>query len=382
VKGNITRRGKASWRLKFDDAPDPVTGKRRTRYVTIKGKRQDAQRRLTEMLAAQYGGILVDPSEMTVATYIRGWLASPAGLAPRTVERYRQLAEWQIIPFLGAVPLQRLKPTHLMEWYDKLRVSGGRGGKPLAPQTILQAHRLLYSALERATKAEIIGRNVAHAVKPPTAERDEVATLRADQVEPLLEALHGSPFETLATVALFTGARRGELLAVRWGDIDLAGATMRIERSLEQTKAGLRFKGPKTKNGRRTITLPATALEALQAHRVRQLELRLSLGQGKPDADTLVFSTADGAPLPPNRLSFDWARFVRSRGLPQVRFHALRHTHASALIAERLDTLTISRRLGHSSPLITLRVYGHLFHQTDAAAAEAVERALRGGERA
>jgi integrase len=215
-------------------------------------------------------------------------------------------------------------------------------------------------------------------VKPPTAERDEVTTLRADQIEPLLEALRGSPFEAVATVALFTGLRRGELLAIRWGDIDLAGATMKVERSLEQTKNGLRFKGPKTKNGRRTITLPMTALEALQAHRVRQLELRLSLGQGKPDTDTLVFSTADGDPLPPNRLSFDWARFVRSRGLPQVRFHALRHTHASALIAAKVDTLTISRRLGHSSPLITLRVYGHLFHQTDAAAAEAVERALRG----
>jgi integrase len=104
----------------------------------------------------------------------------------------------------------------------------------------------------------------------------------------------------------------------------------------------------------------------------------MSLGQGKPDADTLVFSTADGDPLPPDRLSFDWSRFVRSRRLPSVRFHALRHTHASALIAAKVDTLTISRRLGHSSPLITLRVYGHLFHQTDAAAAEAVENALRG----
>jgi integrase len=202
--------------------------------------------------------------------------------------------------------------------------------------------------------------------------------LRADQIATVLAALEGHALQSIAVLALSTGARRGELLALRWRDLDLDGATVRIERSLEQTKQGLRFKAPKTKHGRRLVTLPAIAVEALRAHRRRVLELRMALGQGKLDTGALVFSRLDGSPLPPNDLSRDWWRFVQNRKLPAVSFHALRHTHVSCLIATGVDPLTISRRIGHSSPVVTLRVYAHLFSNTDAAAATAIEAALRG----
>jgi integrase len=145
----------------------------------------------------------------------------------------------------------------------------------------------------------------------------------------------------------------------------------KVERSLEQTKAGLRFKCPKTKHSRRTISLPPSAVAMLGQYRKEQLELRLQLGMGKPDAEALVFSNHDAAPISPNRFSVTWRRAI-----PQITFHALRHSHASALIAGGVDVVTVSRRLGHSNPTITLSVYAHLFSETDTKAAAAIEKIL------
>src|SRR5262249_19885803 len=230
MRGSIQRRGRASWRIKYDL---PGTTQRQTRYQTVRGRRQDAERELAKILSAAHDGTLVEPSRTTVADYLRSWLDGAHGLA------------------------------------DK---------------------------------------------------------------------------------ALSVGARRGEILGVTWGNVDLTAATVRIERSLEQTRArGLKFKPPKTKHGRRTIALPPIALEALQAHRRRQLERRLSFGLGRPEEGTLVFSTIAGDPIRPNNLSRDWRRFVRARKLPDVSFHGLRHSHASALIASGVDPLTVSRRIGHAN---------------------------------
>jgi integrase len=176
---------------------------------------------------------------------------------------------------------------------------------------------------------------------------------------------------------LGSGARRGELLAIRLTDIDLDRASLSIERSLEQTKAGLRFKPPKTACGRRTISLPPSAVTVLCEHRRRQLELRLALGLGRAEPETLLFSEPDGSPMAPDKLSWRWRNTCVSLKLPRVSFHALRHTHASMLIASGLDVVAISRRLGHANPNVTLAVYAHLFKKDDSTAADAVEAILR-----
>jgi integrase len=174
--------------------------------------------------------------------------------------------------------------------------------------------------------------------------------------------------------------RRSELLALRWQDLDLDGAKLRVERSLEQTKrGGLVFKAPKTRHGRRTITLPPSAIAELRAHWRAQQEQRLALGLGRASEDALVFATWDGSTRSPNAFTKEWTRAMAEADLPGITFHSLRHTHASTLIASGLDVLTISRRLGHGSPAITLSVYGHLF-KTDDRAAEIMEAAFRGIE--
>jgi integrase len=376
-RGSIIRRGKTSWRIKFDLATTAGSG-RQIRYVTVRGKRQDAERQLAKLIGATHDGSFVEASKTTVADYLTAWLDSAVGLAGKTAERYRQLVEKQITPHLGAIALQKLRPAHIADWHAKLLREGGEGGRPLSARTAGHAHRVLHRALARAATTELVPRNVASIVKPPKVDEVEIESLRGDQIATVLAALDGHPLHAIAVLALSSGARRGELLALTWRHIDLDAATMRIERSLEQTRAGLKFKLPKTKTSRRTISLPATAVEALRMHRLQQLEMRVALGRGKPDAGTLVFSGIDGGMIPPNNLSRDWRRFVKARQLPKVSFHGLRHSHVSALIASGVDVLTISRRIGHASAVVTLRTYAHMFQQTDAGAASAIEAALRG----
>jgi integrase len=174
------------------------------------------------------------------------------------------------------------------------------------------------------------------------------------QIAAVLDALKGSRLYPVASLALATGMRRGELLALRWCNVELDRSVLKVEHSLEQTKAGLRFKGPKSKHGRRSISLPPSAVAMLNKHRREQLEIRMALGMGKPDADALVFCNHHGEPISPNLLTVVWAQALARSGLPKVTFHALRHSHASALISEGIDVVSVARRLGHSSPVITL----------------------------
>jgi integrase len=376
--GNITRRGERSWRLKYEAGDrDPVTGKRRTRFETVRGTRKDAQRRLTKVLAAVDKGIAVDPSRMTVAEYIRGSLDSETRISPKTLERYRQLAEGQVIPYLGKHQLQQLRPIHIEDWHAAL-LRGTGSAKPLSPTTVSNAHRFLHRALKRALRLEMIGRNVAHVVRPPKASPTEMPILDADKIGQVLAALDGHPLHPIVGLALGTGMRRGELCALAWGAVDLEKATVSIERSLEETASGLRFKSTKTGAGRRSVSLPPFAVEILRQHQRRQAEQRLLLGLGRAGPGELVFTLPDGSPFPPDKLSRDWWRIVTATGGCNIPFHALRHSHASALIAAGLDVVTVAKRLGHTSPAITLGTYAHQFRNNDAAAAQAIEVAMSG----
>jgi len=368
-RGNITKRGKNSWQLKFD-VPG-VEGRRQQRYATVRGSYQDAQRKLTRLLSAADSGTLPDPSNATVGEYLRSWLASAHEQSPKTLERYRELADRQITPHLGAVKLQKLKPEAIRAWHHTLLDTG------LSARTVGRAHRLLRIVLGYAVKSGTLTRNVAAVERPPAVEDAEVEILSSEQITAVLESLDGHSLHPIVSLALATGMRRGELLGLQWSDVDLDKSTLKVERSLEETKAGLRLKPPKTKRGRRSITLPSETVAMLRAHKIKQMELRLVLGMGNVASDTLVFSTVEGELLSPHAISRSWRLFLIHKKLPRVAFHALRHTHVSLLIRAGVDTLTISRRLGHSKASVTLDVYGHLIGGADAAAAAALAGVLK-----
>src|SRR5262249_9055995 len=220
---------------------------------------------------------------------------------------------------------------------------------------------------------------LARRVRPRAATCFMIALiLLPAQVQLVFETLRGTPLYALVVVALNSGVRRGELLALRWQDIDFDAGHLRVEQALEKTtRAGLVFKAPKSRHGRRTVTLPPSTIAVLREHWKKQQEQRLMLGLGKAPADALVFAHFDGSAYSPNLLSKQWRRAMKAVGL-KATLHSLRHTHASTLIASGLDVLTISRRLGHGSAALTLNVYGHLFKPDDRAAA-IMERAF-GGE--
>jgi integrase len=195
MTGNITRRGTHTWCLKFERGErDPLTGKRQTRYVTVRGTKKDAQRELIRLLAEVEDGTAVDPTQMTVAEYLGEWLTSIGHLANKTHERYRGLTEQQIVPHVGKVVLQRFRPAHIAEWHATLLRSGGAKGRPLFARTVGHARGVLHAALARAMRLEIVGRNVASALRPPTVETEEVMILTGEQVSDVLAKLEAIDF--------------------------------------------------------------------------------------------------------------------------------------------------------------------------------------------
>jgi integrase len=273
MTGNITRRGAHSWRLKYEAGERyPATGKRRTRLVTVRGTRREAQAELIRLLAAVENGTSVAPDKVMVGEYMRGWIAGHTALAPKTRERYSQLAEGQIKPHLGAIGLQKLRPQHVADWHATLLKSGSVSGAPLSPRTVRDANTLLRTVLQQATRLEVVGRNVALAVRPPRSAAPEVQILSSEQIAEVLDKLTGHELRPIVALALATGMRRGELAALAWGGVDLDAGTVRVERSAEQTAAGVRLKEPKTRHGMRTISLPASAVEMLRDHHRQQLE--------------------------------------------------------------------------------------------------------------
>lgn len=275
------------------------------------------------------------------------------------------------MPHLGAKLLQELRTLDIEGWHTTLRNSGradGKGG--LAPRTIGHAHRVLGKALRDATKNELVLKNVVADESAPKVDDEEMVIVK--DIPAFIESLQGHRLFVPAMISLFTGMRIGEVLALRWGRVDLDRKVIQVREALEETKRfGIRFKAPKTKAGRRDITLPDILAETLRAFRKEQLEIRLAIGLGRLPDDTLLFAGVDGALPSQKRYSKAWSDFR-----PDMGFHNLRHTHASQLIDSNVDIVTISRRLGHAKPDITLRIYAHLFRKDDGKAAAAINAAL------
>jgi integrase len=379
MSGHIRRKTANSWELKFDAGRDPATGQRITQYQRVKGSKREAQRQLAALVAAVGKGAYVARSPLTVGEHVAGridqWQALDK-ITPKTAERYRELYANQIAPHLRTMPLQQLRSADVERWHATLKTSGRKDGKGgLGALTIRHAHRLLSKALKEAARHDLVVRNVAAVEQPPQIEREEVASLTSAQVRNVVEQLRSQPLYVKVIVALFTGMRRAEILALRWSHVELDAKRIMVREAIEETRDGLRVKAPKSKAGKREVTLPDIVVEALREHRRQQMELRLQLGLGKLPDDALLFSRLDGSPLSPNALSKEWAIAAAALGLA-VTFHALRHTHASMLIDSGIDVVKISKRLGHANVSTTLDVYSHLFVAREDKSAQAINAAV------
>lgn len=366
-RDGIRKRGN-SWEVCIPLGYDEQAKRYRRSYVTVRGTRADAERRRRELLTAKENGTSVDPSRLTVSAYLTGWVqqCEARGLAPRTVEGYESIVKLYLTPRIGSVPLQKLAPAQIEKLYADLLATG------LSDRTVLHAHRALHCALRRAVRLRLIPANPADAVDAPKPKRTEMHVLDVAGMNRLLRLLRegdDSLLHMAALVAVTTGLRRGELLALRWADVDLDAATVTVQRSLQKTKAaGLSFKEPKTARSRRTVTLPQRTVRELKAHRARQAQQRLLVGLGYNDLD-LVFAQADGRPVDPDAISSAFSKFRDDNDF-EVRFHDLRHTHATLMLNARQPLRLVADRLGHSTAVLTIDTYAHTLPGQDAEAAE------------
>jgi integrase len=363
---SIIRRGK-SWRLKIEGAR--VNGRRNTSYITLGTvSRREAEAKAAKIIAAIGSGEYVDPSKETVAAFGERWLRDWAeqNVSAKTAERYEELLR-TACQHVGGVPIQRLGAPDLARLYASLAA--------WSPRTRLHLHRAISRMLKHAVQWGVIARNPATMVDAPRVAASEIEILSAVDTQRALTALRGRTLYPIAAVALGTGMRRGELLALRRSDVDLDRAVLRVEQALGWTQRdGLAFRPPKTSYGRRSLTLAPSTVTVLREHLRAQLEQRLKLGLGKPAEDDLVFPNWKGEPRLPGSVTKEWAMAMRPLGITAT-FHSLRHTHASELIRGGVDILAISRRLGHGSAAITLSVYGHLIRPDDRAA-QVIEASL------
>lgn len=356
MRGSIIKRGK-SYSIVVELGRDPDTKKRKQQWIAAGRTRREAEAKLTEVLHGLSAGTFLKPSKVTVGEFLRQWLQDYAAVnvRPKTFEGYRERLEKHVIPSLGSILLAHLKPAHIQE-YIATKLKEG-----LSANTVTGQYRILSEALNHAVRWDMVNRNVCKAIDPPRIESVEMLALDVPGVQRLLEAAEGTPWHTFIYVAVGTGMRRSELLAVRWRDLDLQNFTLTVRRVLHWVKdQGFVFTEPKTKKSARTIPLPPSVAMALRGHREQQEAETETLG-GAITNDPLVFARVDGSPIYPSAASHAFLSIAKKAGLAAgIHLHSLRHTHASLLLAQGENLLVISQRLGHAKPSITSDIYSHL----------------------
>jgi len=383
MKGHIRERSPGRWAIVLD-IQDPATGKRRRKWHSFAGTKRQAQDECARLVTQMKFGNYVEPTKQTLAQFLDEWLEfiGPS-IAPRTHERYAEICRKNIIPQLGALTLAGLKTDRIDAGFTKALTEGRRDGKGgLSPRTVHHMRRVLIKALNQAVTWERLTRNPAIGTTTPKVERRKMLAYDAAQTAELLAAMKPTRMFVPVLLAVMCGLRRGEIAALRWRNVELGDnlRQMSIVESAEQTKVGVRYKEPKSGRAR-TVALSSTVLAELKAHRARQAEELLKLGH-RPDDDDFVVAQADGRPIQPQSLTHEWFRILGQTKLPRIRFHDLRHTHATQMLASGVHPKVASERLGHSTIGITLDLYSHVMPGMQADAAEQVDAAIRGAVKA
>jgi integrase len=355
-----------------------VTGERKRKWHTFGGQngalppKKAAEAECRRLITAHEGGASIDATKETIAAFFERWIEHMQGqVAPRSHERYAEIARKNLVPLLGGIQLAKLKPEHISAAYAKALISGHRKtGRGLSPRTVTHMHRVLRQALQQALLWEAIPRNPADRVQPPRVERKQMSVLDAAGAADVIEDARGYTMFIPIVLGVLCGMRRGEIAALRWRSVEVALGQISVVASTEQTKAGCREKD--AKSGRcRTIALPAIVVEELRRHRIAQREAMLAIGV-PVSPDHHVVMQADATPLQPNSITHAVTLFMKKRG-SKVRLHGMRHSHATHMLAANIHPKIVSERLGHSKVGITLDLYSHVLPGMQEGAATQVD---------
>ena len=317
--------------------------------------RKEVQDKVNTALYELKRGMLATGPQQTLKECLERWVEQVCKLTrePNTYRAYRSAIRRHLIPALGHIKLQKLTIAHLQAFYAEK-------AEMLKPGSLSSINAALGGALEDALKQGLVARNVAKLVDLPTKQRYEGQILTVEQAKKLLETARGSRLDALLLVALTTGLRRGEVAALHWGDIELESGVLQVRHTLVRVNGkGLVEREPKSKAGRRKIALSVVVIEALKKHRIRQLEARIKMGDRWQESG-LVFCEVDGTYFDPNTIWRSFKNLLKVAGLPNVRFHDLRHGAATVLLAAGVPLKVVSELLGHSSIAITADIYAHV----------------------
>lgn len=353
-RGQIIPRGKRRWLLRIFLG---VEGKQR-RYTskTFKGTWTEARNELTRLLRDSDTGSLIQPSKETVGAFLKRWLRTKLDVAPRTVYDYGQRLKLYVLPEIGMTKLSDLTPVAVSLLYGKL--SRERG---ISPRTVRYVHGILHHALEQAVDWGLLEKNPTHRATLPKQARRAPTILGAGEIASLLSKAINDPLCALWYVLLTTGLRPGEALALKWPD--LVGSALFVRRTLVNNGKGtfsIAEAQAKTKESIRSVTIPASTLEALERHRQRQ-EVQMIVTGARYQNQGFIFASELGTPIDPYKVSKRWKSLLKREGLPtNIRLYDTRHSHATALLTKGVNLAWVSQRLGHSDVKMTMSVYAHV----------------------
>ncbi len=351
--------------------PRNSTGKSKQIRIT-KTKLREVERERTRILAAYENGEYSEAGNkrQTVAAYLQDWLKqASANLRPASTGRYEEIIRLHITPVLGKVVLNKLTAQQVSRLYASLL-------ERLSKSTVSNVHTVLHKALDQAMKWDLVSQNVTDKVDPPSKGKPEHHTWNDEQVRAFLRAADSDAYAALWWLAVYSGMRRGELLGLKWQDVDIDGASITIKHTYSRG-VGNKYElgSTKTQSGRRTVTLPGQVLSRLKAHHTRQSDARLHLGDDYIDRG-FVFADEVGRPIHPNTLTHHFHKIIAAAGLPRIRIHDLRHGHATELMEAGVHPKVVSERLGHSNTRITMDLYSHVSPTMQRQVSEMLEKRI------
>jgi len=353
MKGSIRQKSKGSWQLQVYTGVGP-DGNAKRYFETVRGRKGDAQKRLTELLSSLDKGVLIPVGRLTVAEHLHNWLEGyvKTNCSQRTYDGYQSIIETHLIPALGSIQLKHLHPQAIQSYY-------GKSCETLSARTVHHQHRVLSQSLKYAVRQGYLGRNPAELVDPPSPRKKTMRTLTPFEVEVLFDRAADSYYYPVFYTAVSSGLRQAELLGLRWRDIDLDFLSISVSQVLYKRRGVCQFKEPKTSHSRRRVAMTPKLALFLREYKEERESLSLHLGK-LLSLDDLVFANIEGKPLDPGVLSHTFHRIAIQAGLKDVHFHTLRHTFASLMLMKGAKPKVISEALGHSSVAFTMDVYSHI----------------------
>jgi integrase len=351
-----------------------IAGQRRRKTVYGQTERETIEKLSTLRTAHDRGIDLLAPT-LTVGQWLDVWLSDIKGFdgtRPRTLTLYQGLAERYVKPVIGGVRLDKLTPAHVQRLVTETRNGQTARGTPPSASTLRHVYKLIRNALGDAYRMELVTRNVATQVKAPPLDRHRRVGLDVAEALRLFDVINGERLEALYVLALTTGLRRGELLALRWDDIDLGSRQLHVRRALQRVDGKLQVAEPKTSSSRRTVVLPRLAVRHLQEHKKRQDAERQALGKAWRDHG-LVFASSIGTPVEPRNVNRRWDELRRRAGLDWLRLHDLRHGCATLLLGKGVPDRVIMEVLGHAEIGVTMNTYAHVLPVLRQEAADAID---------